>query len=223
MVDTLRPLMQQEFYLSTEGPVPGTLRPRGRTERVRQAVITATRAVLTEVGYDGLSIERVADKAGVAKSTVYRRWRDTTGLLMELLNEFAAVEIPLADTGTVDDDLRRLATQISRFFTDHVAGSLVLALIAESVHNTSAADGLREFWSRRNTQAAEIVHRAIARGELPAATDPVEVIRTLGAPMYYRLLVTHEPFDDTIAERAAATALAAARAGVLNRHPPHTP
>jgi AcrR family transcriptional regulator len=203
--------------LSAEVPVPGTLRPRGRTERVRQSVIAATRAVLVEVGYEGLSIERVAEKAGVAKSTVYRRWRDTAGLLMELLAEFTAVAIPLADTGTVDEDLRRLAVQISRFFRDHVAGSLVLALIAEAVHNTSAADGLREFWNHRNTQAAEIVHRAIARGELPAATDPVEVIRALGAPLYYRLLVTHEPVDDTVAERAAATAVAAARAGVLTR------
>jgi AcrR family transcriptional regulator len=148
---------------------------------------------------------------------VYRRWRDTAGLLMELLAEFTAVEIPLADTGTVDEDLRRLAVRISRFFTDHVAGSLVLALIAEAVHNASAAAGLHEFWDRRNTQAAEIVRRAIARGELPAATDPVEVIRALGAPLYYRLLVTHEPIDDTVAERAAATALAAARAGVLTR------
>jgi AcrR family transcriptional regulator len=209
--------MQREFYLSAERPAPGTLRPRGRTERVRQAVIAATRAVLVEVGYEGLSIERVADKAGVAKSTVYRRWRDTAGLLMELLNEFVAVEIPLADTGTVEEDLRRLAVQISRFFIDHVAGSLVLALIAESVHNAPAADGLREFWTRRNTQAAEIVHRAVARGELPEATDPVEVIRMVGAPLYYRLLVTHEPFDETVAERAAAAALAAARAGALDQ------
>lgn len=165
----------------------------------------------------------MVDKAGVAKSTVYRRWRDTAGLLMELLDEFSAVEIPFGDTGTVDEDLRRLAVQISRFFSDHVAGSLVLALIAESVHNASAAEGLREFWARRNTQAAEIVHRAIAREELPATIDPVEEIRMLGAPLHYRLLVTHEPIDDAVAERAAATALAAARAGVLDQQPPHAP
>src|SRR4051794_4476323 len=109
MLGTPRPLMQQEFYLSMERPAPGTLRPRGRTERVRHAVIAATHTLLNDVGYEGLSIEQVAEKAGVAKSTVYRRWRDTAGLLMELLDEFAAVEIPFADTGTVDEDLRQLA------------------------------------------------------------------------------------------------------------------
>jgi hypothetical protein len=60
------------------------------------------------------------------------------------------------------------------------------------------------------------VERAIAAGDLPADTDSIEVIRMLGAPFYYRMFVTREPLDDGLAERAAATALAAARAGVLS-------
>jgi hypothetical protein len=59
------------------------------------------------------------------------------------------------------------------------------------------------------------VRRAVDDGELPAGTDPLEVIRMLGAPFYYRMFVTREPLDDGLAERAAAAALAAARAGVL--------
>lgn len=193
------------------------MRPRGRTERVRQAVLDATRNLLLTEGYGELSVERVAEVAGVAKSTVYRRWRDTAGLLLELLTDLSAVEIPLVDTGSVADDLRSLAQGIAHLYTDTNAGPMVLALIAEAVQNERVADGLREFWHHRNDRAAESVRRAIARGELPADTDPVEVIRVLGAPFYYRMLVTHEPFDDDLATRAAATALAAARAGELSK------
>jgi hypothetical protein len=139
----------------------------------------------------------------------------TGELLLELLDELVAVEIPLVDTGSVDGDLRQLALGISRFFADHTVGVMVLALIAEATHNEQAARGLHEFWTRRNEQAADAVRRAIDRGELPEATDPVEVIRALEAPLYYRLLITHEPVDDIVAERAAAAAVAAARAGAL--------
>jgi AcrR family transcriptional regulator len=197
--------------------LPGTVRPRGRTERVRQAVTDATRTLLLEEGYRELSVERVAEVAGVAKSTVYRRWRDTAGLLLELLTELSAVEIPLVDTGSVAEDLLSLARGIAHVYTETNAGPMVLALIAESVQNERVADGLREFWHHRNDRAAESVRRAIERGDLPADTDPVEVIRMLGAPFYYRMLVTHEPLDDDLARRAAATALAAARAGDLRK------
>jgi AcrR family transcriptional regulator len=205
--------------LDSDQPQPGTIRPRGRTERVRQSVTAATRALLTEGGYDSLTVERVAEAAGVAKSTVYRRWGDTAGLLMEVLRELVATEIPLVDTGSVDSDLRELAIEISRFFSDHQAGPVVMALISDAVHNPRASDEMRGLWAERNDRAAEAVRRGIDRGELPAATDPVEVIRALGAPIYYRLLVTHETVDDAVAERAAAAALAAARAGTFNLLP----
>lgn len=195
--------------------VPGTVRPRGRTERVRQAVIAATKAEVLAGGYRELTIERVAASAGVAKSTVYRRWRDTGGLLVELLNDLSAEEIPLADTGSVDEDMRQLALLIVRVYTDLRMGDMVLALISEAVHSEQVAAALRDFWRLRNDQAATIVRRAVARGELPAQTDAIEVVRALAAPIYYRLLVSHEPIDDGVAIRAAVAALAAARAGAL--------
>lgn len=197
--------------------LPGTVRPRGRTERVRQAVLDATRTLLLTEGYGELSVDRVADAAGVAKSTVYRRWRDTAGLLLELLTDLSRVEIPLVDSGSLDDDLHSLAQGIAHVYTATNSGPMVLALIAEAVQNERVADGLREFWQHRNDHAAESVRRAIDRGDLPPDTDPIEVIRVLGAPFYYRMLVTHEPIDEDVARRAAATALAAARAGELRK------
>ncbi|TDC86188.1 TetR/AcrR family transcriptional regulator [Micromonospora sp. KC606] len=213
MLGELKALTQLEFSLTSDRPQPGMLRPRGRTERIRTAVLAATRAELQAHGYAELTVERVADAAGVAKSTVYRRWRDTTGLLTELLRELVRTDLPLPDSGSIETDLRELALGISRFYADPVQRSLFLGVIAAAVHDPRAADALREFYAARNSQAAESVQRAVKRGELPADTDPVEVIRALGAPFYYRMLVTHEPVNDAVAEKAAAAALAAVRAG----------
>jgi AcrR family transcriptional regulator len=199
--------------LEADSPAPGTVRPRGRTERVRTAVLAATREQIQAHGLANLTVERVADAAGVAKTTVYRRWRDITGLTAELFREIAETSIPLPDTGSVDKDLRELASGIGRFYAAPAMRELALGLIAASVHNPRAAQTLGGFFHARNNQAAEAVRRGIARGELPPDTDPVEVIRALGAPFYYRMLVTHEPLDDAVAERAAAAAIAAARAG----------
>lgn len=199
--------------MSAERPAPGTVRPRGRTERVRTAVLAATRAELQAHGYPALTMERVAEIAGVAKSTVYRRWRDPVGLLAELLDDVTMTEVPLLDTGSVDLDLRGLALGIYRFYTHPVWRPMMLGLIAAGVHDPRAAQALHDFFRTRNDQAADAVRHAVKRGELPATTDPLEVIRALGAPFYYRMLVTHEPLDESIAEHAAAAAIAAAKAG----------
>lgn len=196
-------------------PEPGTLRRRGRTERVRLAVLAATRAQLDEHGYAGLTVERVAEAAGVAKSTVYRRWRDPAGLLAELLREQIPAQIPLSDSGSIDSDLCDLAVGIARYYAVPANRAFMLGLIAAAVTSPRIAQALHEFFHTRNDQAAEAVRRAIKRGDVPAGTDPVEVIRMLGAPFYYRLLMTHEPIDEAVGQKAASVAVAAARAGTL--------
>jgi Tetracyclin repressor-like, C-terminal domain len=77
-------------------------------------------------------------------------------------------------------------------------------------------DAKHRFFADRFRRAEPVVSGAIARGQLPAATDPAELVRTLVAPIYLRLLVTAEPVDETTADNAARAALAAASAGALS-------
>jgi hypothetical protein len=69
----------------------------------------------------------------------------------------------------------------------------------------------------RLTRAEPVLRRAIKRGQLPEGTDPAEVLKTLAAPIYLRLLITAEPVDEATAVHAVRVTLAAARAGVLRQ------
>lgn len=209
-------LMQLELTLATHG----TVRPGGRTARTRAAVREATLAELVAHGYQGLTVEGVAARSGVHKTTLYRRWGNAEGLVADALELASGEPWPVPDTGTIAGDLRALAREVLTGFTDPAAGPVATAFVAAAVQNPAAGRALHAFFQARHEQSAPIVDRAIARGELPAGTDPVEVVRVAIAPLYYRLFVSGEPIDETVADRAAAAALAAARAGILVSPPP---
>lgn len=187
----------------------------GRAGDVRAAVVAATQDELIEHGYDALSVEAVAGRAGVAERTVTDAWPDADALMDLVLDEFAEHELVLLRSGSLETDLRALAAGIAAFYGEPRLRATVNALVYAAGRSARAAETLRRFFAHRTARAAEPVRRAIASGELPPDTDPVEVIRALGAPFYYRMFITLEPLDEAMAERAAAAALAAARAGVL--------
>ena len=182
----------------------------------RAAVVAATQDELIENGYDALSVERVAQRAGIPAGTVREAWPDAEELVALLFDEFGEHELVLMTTGSLETDLRALAAGIAAFHGQPRLRATFEALVYSAGRSERAAESLRRFWVQRLARAAKPVERAIAAGDLPADTDSIEVIRMLGAPFYYRMFVTREPLDDGLAERAAATALAAARAGVLS-------
>ncbi|TDE22119.1 TetR/AcrR family transcriptional regulator [Actinomadura sp. 6K520] len=194
---------------------PGTVRPGGRTARVRDAVRRATLAELAERGYEGLTVESVAARSGVHRTTVYRRWRNADGLVADALDLAAGEPWPVPDTGTLDGDLRAIARLVLTGFADPAQGPVARAFVLAAAQSAAAARALNAFFARRHEQSAVVVERAAERGEVPAGTDAAEVVRVAVAPLYYRLFVTGEPADEAAADRAAASAAAAARAGAL--------
>ncbi|RII17679.1 Transcriptional regulator, TetR family [Streptomyces sp. YIM 130001] len=195
-------------------PQPGTVRPGGRTARVREAVLRAAGDALAESGFAALDLAEIAQRAGVGKTTVYRRWGTPGALAADLLDDMAEQSLPRADTGDVAQDLRENARLVQRTLTDERQGRLFKALIAASLCNEPAAAALHRFYATRIDAWAGCVTDAVTRGELPSGTDPRRVIAAVSAPLYYALLNTGEPLTQDSADRAAAAALAAARAGV---------
>ncbi|WP_067172341.1 TetR/AcrR family transcriptional regulator [Microtetraspora niveoalba] len=199
----------------SETPAPGTVRPGGRTARVREAVLQTAGDVLAEEGFDSLDLAEVARRAGVGKTTVYRRWGTPGAVAADLLEDMAVRSLPRADTGSIDEDLRANARLVVRTLTDPRQGRLFTALIAASLCDDQAARALRHFYAVRIDEWAGCVTDAVRRGELPDATDPRRVIAAVSAPLYYALLNSGERLDAEAADRAAAAAVAAARAGVF--------
>jgi AcrR family transcriptional regulator len=192
---------------------PGTIRPGGRTARVRAAVLRAAGDALASRGFDALDLADIAASAGVGKTTVYRRWGTVTGLVADLLADMAEQSLPRSETGTLLGDLRANASLVQRTLTDPRQGRLFKAVIAAATCDEHAAAALHRFYQARISEWAPCVEQAMARGEVPQGTDPGEVIRAVSAPLYYRLLASGDPLDETAAERAAEAAAVAARAG----------
>ena len=140
-------------------------RPGGRTARIRAAVLEATVSALIEHGYDGLTMERIADRAGVNKTTLYRRWGSRTGLVVDAVESYAAAQADVPDTGDIDEDLRRWARSIYTMLTGTVSGALVRAIF--SAGDTAELRHLRRrFWLSRVVLVRPLVERAIIQSDL---------------------------------------------------------
>ncbi|MEU1345947.1 TetR/AcrR family transcriptional regulator [Streptomyces sp. NPDC005795] len=196
-----------------ENVEPGTVRPGGRTARVRESVLRAAGDALAEQGFDRLDLADVARRAEVGKTTVYRRWSTPTGLIADLLDDMAEQSSPRARTGSLAEDLRANARLVLSTLTDPRQGALFRSVIAAATCDPRTAQALHRFYAVRIEEWSGCVTEAVERGELPAGTDPDEVIRAVSAPLYYRLLASGDPLDAAAADRAAEAAVAAAEAG----------
>ncbi|MEW9521473.1 TetR/AcrR family transcriptional regulator [Streptomyces tubercidicus] len=224
-------------------PSPGTRRPGGRTARTRAAVRDAVLAGLSEHGYPGLTVEYVAAHSGVHKTTLYRRWKDVEGLVADALDLAGEDSWVPPDTGSLEGDLRALAQEVVASFTDPAVAASGSAMVAAAFQSGRAAEALRDYYTERFARCESLVERAVRRGELaasPGATadtpadrpsgagphggidtrphggiDAGALVRSVSAPLFFRLFITREPVDDTVAEQAVAATLAAARAGAF--------
>ncbi|GIG68840.1 TetR/AcrR family transcriptional regulator [Phytomonospora endophytica] len=187
----------------------------GRGPKVQAAVHAATVAELAATGYAALTVEAVATRAGVHKTTVYRRWADRDSLVADALAAHVAADVPIPDTGTAEGDLRALARALAAWLSGPTGTAVVTTMVAEGVRVPAIAELKRDFFAGRLERAAVVVTRAVERGELPAGTRPDAVVKAMMAPLYLRALITAEPVGDEAADQAARTALGAARAGVL--------
>jgi AcrR family transcriptional regulator len=174
-------------------------------------------AVLEELndnGYAGTTVERVATRAGIAKTTIYRRWGSLEGLLADLMGEQAARNIPVPDEGDLGSDLRALSRAVVGTFTDPAVHAAFSSMLIAAMQHHAAREVLDGFLAGRVSRMAVIVDRAAARGEVPAGTDSSEVIRTLAALIYSRVFLIGEPASTAVADAAAAMVTLVARSGL---------
>jgi AcrR family transcriptional regulator len=184
-------------------------RGRPRSEEADRAILDAATGLLAERGLAGMSIEEVAARAGVGKATIYRRWRSRGALALDaFVREFQGLQ-PVPDTGTLRGDLLAALRAWVRAVTRTPMGRVLLGLIAEAQHDPALAEAWRrQVMEPLRAQRIVMIKRAVARGEIPASTDPDVVLDLLYGASYHRLLHGHRPLTDAFIHDAVDTIIA---------------
>jgi AcrR family transcriptional regulator len=184
----------------SQAPAGPKRRPGGRSSRVRAAAIAATLAELADSGYAALSLERIARRAGVNPTSLYRRWGNRERLVLEAMLEQVAQHVSVPDTGSLRDDLLELARTAAANSARPEIAAMARAVAAQAPHDAELAAANQAFWAERLTLDGAIVERAIERGESREGVDPRQVIESVIGPIHLRLLLTGEPIDDAFLE-----------------------
>ena len=173
-------------------------RGRPRSERARKAILEAASELLLARGLSAVSMDAVAERAGVSKATIYRWWPTKETLALDALyTEWAAARPQPRDTGSLRGDLLSLLRPWARLAGSRPYGRVVAALLTEAQTDPVFAAEYRErFVEPRRQQARDIFRRAIERGEIPADTKVEVALDLLYGPLYHRLLHGHAPLND---------------------------
>ncbi|MFT3768908.1 MAG: TetR/AcrR family transcriptional regulator [Minicystis sp.] len=175
-------------------------RPRSESCRVR--VIEAAADLLEELPYPAVTIEGIAERAGVSKQTIYKWWRGRATLCMEAYAERAGQQFTEPAEGPMHDRLVALLAETCRVLSKDNNGAIVAGFIGEAQADPELAAELRDVFiaSRRKAVIATLT-RGIEDGELRAGLDIPLAIDLLYGPIWYRLLLRHAPLDDAFARQ----------------------
>lgn len=165
---------------------------------MRAAVMQATRDELVENGYEGLNVSAVADRAGVHRSTVHRRWPERGALVAEALLDEVGPQIPIPDQGDLQSDLRLLLQLIVARLNDPFSAAIIRALLTGREHSQEVAEVARQVWTTRFAQGEAMFERARERGELREDVSSADLMRMAVGPLYVRFLVTGEPLGEDV-------------------------
>lgn len=183
---------------------PGPEKPVGgdtdrRVERSRKAVLAATLQLLAEAGLNGVSVDEVARRSGVAKTTIYRHWPSRSALLLDACSKLGT-KPQAPDTGTLRGDLMALATHMAGRLRSERWASILPSMIDAAERDPELAEVQTRLHAGFMEPLFVVVERAKARGELPADLDPSVVVAAVVGPLYYRRWFSRQPLDEKFAQ-----------------------
>jgi AcrR family transcriptional regulator len=176
----------------------------------RTAILDATRELLAEGGVHGLTVEGVAARAGVAKTTIYRRWRSKDELAFAVLIDMVEQFVATPDLGDTRDELVAFVAAAVRILGGTLMGRVMQGLVSDLAADPELARAFRErVVAARIAEVRRLALRGIERGDLRAETDLELLHELLFGPIYYRLLLSGAPLEDGLAERVVDAVLPA--------------
>jgi len=187
-------------------------RPDPRIERSRQMILEAALHELGDVGYGAFTIESVAARAGMGKSTIYRHWPDKLELIADAFQTFHEQRGPDIGTGPP----RERVEHVLRHVAEVVVSSTFSTCIPSLIDAAERERDLRKFHHRFQREARQplvsLIAEGIASGDFPAPADPELAALALLGAIFYRRLMTGEPFDPERASDLVDTVLGASGA-----------
>src|SRR5712691_10322769 len=176
---------------------------RPREARADRAILAATLELIAELGVRDFRMDDVADRAGVGKGAIYRRYQSKDQLVTAAVAALVSdIEVP--DTGSTHGDLLALMREAVAVYTDPTAAGVMPGLVGEMRRQPELAQAVRDgFLARRREALREVLERAVRRGDLRADLDFELALDVLGGPLFYRLLITGGPIDKQLADGVA--------------------
>jgi AcrR family transcriptional regulator len=172
---------------TTSGERPRRGRPRDpeAEPRIRRYAVQ----LLLERGFDGMTVDDVAEAAGVGKATIYRRWASKEELANDALTDLFDIEIPDADTGSIEGDLRHVYRNALVFVNTKEGIAWIRLAVSEINRDEQFAALYRSFLERRIALTAAALERARQRGErIRATADPVLMVQWLAGLLLIRAI-----------------------------------
>ena len=184
---------------------------RPRSEEARRKALAAATELIVERGVSNLTIEEVANRSGVAKTTIYRHWPERGSLVLDTVRAcFGAVPTP--DTGTLRGDLDAYFNGMVMADLSGPIGHLMPSLIEAASRDSEIELLVDRVSQERQRPILDIVERAQARGELPGDLDPRVVVGTIVGPIVFRKLIWRQPLDAAYLQGCLDVAVAGLKA-----------
>jgi len=177
-----------------EPKLTGAPAGRPRDARATEAILRAALELGAELGFDGLTIEGIAARAGVGKTTIYRRWPSVWAIVVEAVLADVTQISPVLERATARESFTVSMKLVAKAFRGK-NGKLLRPLIGRAQFDDGLRAAISESWlNDRRKLSRELVLRGIESGELRAGLDPDTVLDALYGPLYHRLLL---PYDGT--------------------------
>jgi len=195
--------------VAKRAPAAALRRGRPRSAEAQEKILAATAELLSEGGFQAVTIEAVAARAGVAKTTLYRWWPNRSAVALDCVSARMA---PIADASRAGDYRRRFQRQLkatSRLLNGK-QGQAILALIGAKQTDPLLGNAYSEQIARpRRAQTRRMAQQAIQAGEIAPGTDPDLFLDAIYGPLYYRKVVSGEPVTDDFIDRIVEAAFRA--------------
>lgn len=172
-----------------------------RDPEAQQRILDATRELICERGPNRVTINQIAEHAGVGKQTIYRWWPSKAAVVIDALEALFEAESAFPDTGSAYEDIRTQMRRVAATFASPT-GSIIRELVAESQGDTAVAEQFRtRFFAERRQRASAAIQAGIDNGELRHDLHLETVIDVLYAPLWLRMLIGHQPLSQAGVER----------------------